>query len=265
MLIGYDCKRPEKENYEKFEKKLVSGLNGLGIEGLSLMLYGSYVRKKYDIGRSDIDAVLIFPDDVVTKKRNLFASAKVLAEALRENNIPFQVSIGDPTTIRDGRFNSYMEDFEDYFSKEGKIVVGPDYRCSMKYLELKSNVMHKCSHNLRKARSGLLFSFHDLEFDYENFLRNFRGGLDSAINSTKQIAYLSDMNLRKEKFSSLEFVSMNFPDVDLRPLEIIRHMYKHPRLQDNLEKDPDKVLKLWAASLTTFEQLIREYIKKNPN
>ena len=71
MIPGYNQKRPQKEHYQRFEKELVSGLEKLGLEGVSLLIYGSYIRGDYVPGRSDIDAVLIFDDDVVINKENV--------------------------------------------------------------------------------------------------------------------------------------------------------------------------------------------------
>ena len=46
MVLGWDEKRPRKENYEDFVRKLVSGLSELGRQGVSLMFYGSYLIKR---------------------------------------------------------------------------------------------------------------------------------------------------------------------------------------------------------------------------
>src|SRR3989338_1012278 len=103
MIPGYDCVRPRAENYTSFEREFITGLSRLDLEGLSLMLFGSYVRRDYDPGRSDIDGILIFPDDVVINKKNLLACGHVLAEAQQENHIPLQITVTDLSTARDGR------------------------------------------------------------------------------------------------------------------------------------------------------------------
>ena len=43
-ILGYNQKRPLERNYKDFEQKLIGGLKNLSIKGLSLMIYGSFVR-----------------------------------------------------------------------------------------------------------------------------------------------------------------------------------------------------------------------------
>ena len=83
------------------------------------MLYGSFVRGDYTAGRSDIDAVLTFPHDVVIPKEFMHEASVAVYHALRGNNVPFQISPLDITIIQDGRFNSFTDDFYDYFQSEG--------------------------------------------------------------------------------------------------------------------------------------------------
>src|SRR3989344_448128 len=120
MILGYNKSRPTEKNYKNFMDKFVGGLEELSINGLSLMIYGSYVRGDYNPGRSDIDAVMTFSDDVIINKQNLGQVARILNYALKDNNIPFQVSVNDLITMKDGRFNSFTDDFYDYFKLEGQ-------------------------------------------------------------------------------------------------------------------------------------------------
>lgn len=167
MLLGYDVERPKKKNYVDFRDRLVSGLSNVDLDGLSLMLYGSYVRGDYVPGRSDIDGVLVFPDDVVIDKEKLMECSNALEEALRENHVPIQISVTDLTTSQDGRFNSYGDDFEEYFMEEADILMGPDYRNQMTYLSAKPGVLHTSSFNLRKSRNGLFRAVYDREHDFQ--------------------------------------------------------------------------------------------------
>ena len=88
MVFGYNERRPRKEDYEAFVDKFSKGLEQISgsmpNDELSLMLYGSYVRGDYVPGRSGIDAVLIFPDDVVTDKTATRKISKLLHEILIE-------------------------------------------------------------------------------------------------------------------------------------------------------------------------------------
>jgi len=263
MVLGYDQPRPTKENYEDFMTKLIQGLKGLGEDGLSLMIYGSYVREEdLMIGRSDIDAVLTFPYDVVIPKDFMHEVSVVLYEALRENNVPFQVCPLDVATMKDGRFNPFTYDFYDYFQSEGQIVLGPDYRKEMKCLRLKTGEETTLSHNLRKTRIALMFAEQVKQEDYKQFLKKFNTTLNAASRGSKQILYLVDGKLRKNRFSALQELEKYFPDVNLEPLERIRDLYRHVEKLDKLYRNPKELMKVWNSAATFFEEVIREYIHK---
>ena len=263
-MLGYDKPRPRAENYKDFTEKLVKGLKRFGDDGLSLMLYGSFVRGDYQPGRSDIDAVLTFPHDVVIDKGFLHEVAIVLHEALKGNNVPFQASPLDFTIMRDGRFNSFTDDYYDYFQSEGQVVVGPDYRSEMICFRKKTGEENSLSHNLRKARIGLLFAEYDRNEDYPQFLKRFNSTLNYASRGSKQILFLTDGRLRKNRFSALSELSKHFPAVNIEPLERIKHLYNNLEKLDRLYKKPEEALEVWNAAATFFEEMIREYIKKFP-
>src|SRR3989344_7727960 len=210
MILGYNKSRPTEKNYKDFMDKLVGGLEKLSINGLSLMIYGSYVRGDYNPGRSDIDAVMTFSDNVIINKQDLGKVARVLHHALKDNNIPFQVSVNDLITMKDGRFNTYDESFKNYFVEEGKIVFGSDYRSDFKYEIPNMNEQTPVRFNLRKARIGLLFAEHDRQEDYDTFLKRFTKTLDSVSRGSKQILSFMDGELRKHRFSAYELAKLVF-------------------------------------------------------
>ena len=264
MIPGYNQKRPSRENYVDFSEKLIEGLKGLGIPGLSLMYYGSFVRGDYVPGRSDIDAFLEFPDNVVINKINMVNCAEVLAEALDGNDIPFQVSVGDRTTSEDGRFNTYTSDFDPYFKEEGLVVVGPDPRPHMRFNDQKTGGVYNMSFNLRKARFGFLMSRHTRRADYERMLKDFGKTLDSVSRGSKQIDGFIEGHERRNRFSGLESIRSNLPEVDIETLDRIRALYTDLPKLDALYHQPEELLSLWQSSLTAFEQLVREYVTKIP-
>ncbi|NCC70632.1 hypothetical protein EOM09_03545 [bacterium] len=264
MIPGYDTKRPNKKNYDEFKNKFISNISNNNLKDISLMLYGSYVRGDYIPGRSDIDGVLIFPDNVIINKESLLKCSKALELGLRDTHIPIQISIADLGTSKDGRFNSFGEEFENYFLDEAKILIGPDYRNQIRYLPTKSSILHTATFNLRKSRTGLFKSFYDKENDYTSLIKNFEKGLETAVNSTKQIAYLTDKNLRTNKFSSLKFISQNYPNVNLDSIEIIKKLFQNPSKLDKIYQNFDEMIILWSNSLNTFESLVKEYIENVP-
>ena len=225
MVLGYNESRPQKQNYKDFVEKLKGGLKDLGEQGVSLMLYGSWIRGDYVTGRSDIDAVLTFPDNVIIDKVRLNFASKVLEQSQRDNNIPFQVTVTDLRTMQDGRFNSFDPNFESYFDEEGRVIVGPNYRKEFTYSIATHSDQNALRFNLRKSRLGLLLSEHDRETDYERLLERFNKTLDATSRASKQVLAMVDGNLRKNRFSALEELSKVFPDLDTEPLRRIKSLY----------------------------------------
>jgi len=263
MIKGYYVPRPNRENYDNFLSKLILGLEGL-VDGLSLMFYGSFVRGELVYGRSDIDAVMIFPDDVVINKGDLAKVGTALYGALKGNNVPFQVTVADLSTMRDGRFNSYAPSFESYFNEEGKVIIGPDYRPEFKFEMPTHSEQEALKFNLRKARNGLLFAEHDRNEDYELFLSKFKKTTDAVSRGSKQIYATIDGQIRKDRFSVLKEQKRYFSNIDFTPLEEIRYLYHNLDKLDALHNNPDEVMRIWNSSLTFFEELFREYIRKFP-
>lgn len=196
MVLGYQNeKRPNEKNYKSFIEKLVQGLESFDKDELSLMLYGSYVRGDYNPGRSDIDAVLVFSDDVIIDKLKMNKFSKILACAEQDNNIPFQVTVCDLTTMKDGKFNSFDPNFKNYFDDEGKIIFGHDYRNEFSYSLADNSDQNALRFNLRKSRIGLLFFETDKSNNYEKLLEKFNKSLDAVSRSSKQILGMIDGNL----------------------------------------------------------------------
>lgn len=265
MLIGYNAPRPKEEDYDNFINSFTNGLKRSEIEGLSFMVYGSYVRGDANYGRSDIDGILVFDEDVVIDKINLGVCSKILMESQTGNHVPFQVTVSDLRTLRDGRFNPYNPSFYEYFLDEAEVVFGLDYRYEFDFEMPTHPEQMPLTFNLRKARQGLFFSEYDKKFDYEQFLKRFNKSLDAVSRGSKQVLYMTDGELRINRFSALDAIQEEFPEVNVEPLERIKWLYNHPEQLDDLYYKPMDIIKLWEDSVTFFEEMIREYIERFPH
>jgi hypothetical protein len=269
MVWGYDGPRPVQRHYQKFLDELVDRLNLLGKQGLSLMLYGSYARGDAQYGRSDIDALIIFPQDIVIDKGMIRGVQHGIKDALLNSNPVlrdgFQVTPLDKGILHDGRFTSFTPDFEPYFGLEGKVIVGPDYRPEMRYRENLNIEMATLSHRLRKARNALLFSVYDRERNYKQFLRGFYSTLCGVSRGSNQVLSLIDGRLRHAKFSPVHEVEAHFPNVDSVALRTIQELFGNLSLLDELYHEPMEVQNLWGKSITFFEELIHTYVNRFPN
>lgn len=260
MVLGYDEKRPSKKDYNIFLDKFSCGLSGLKEKEISFMVYGSYVRGDYIPGRSDIDALLILPGDVVIDKDVLRNVSKAFADIKKDNTVPFQVTVSDSRTMQEGTFNSYDPNFKSYFDEEGKIIVGEDYRGSFNYQIAKLSDQNSLRFNLRKSRLALFFAEYYLRKDYSRFLERFNKTLDATSRASKQILTLVDGSLRKNRFSALEELSEVFPEIDLEPLIRIKYFYHNLKKLDSLYRDSEGVLKIWNNSVSFFETIIKNYL-----
>lgn len=264
MVLGYDEPRPKEENYFDFLDKFANGLENLGNKDISLMIYGSFVRGDVDFGRSDIDAILTLPNDVVTDKRIIAQISKIIALSQEGNNIPFQTSLVDLRTMNDGRFNSYDPNFKSYFNEEGRILFGKDYRDGFNFELVSHSDQTALRFNLRRARIGLLTSERVIKKDYPKFLEEFNQTLNSVSRGSKQILGMIDGNLRLNRFSALEEISQVFPEVDITPIKKIKYLYKNLKELDALYNNYSELIKVWEDSVTFFEQMIKAYLDANP-
>lgn len=260
MVLGYDEERPKLENYADFMGKLTSGLEELNIPGMALMIYGSYVREDYNLGRSDIDAVWIFDNDVIINKEHLLACSKVLAYSLKGNNVPFQVTVSDLKTMKEGTFNSYNSSFKGYFESEGVFIVGPNYLPEFTYAKYKHAEQNPLAFNLRKVRNGLLFFEHEINKEYKLFVKRFESVLNATSRASKQIMFMHDDKLRVSRFSAVDAISQEFPEVNIEPLKRIKYLFNNLGELDKMYHQKDEMLKLYCSSLTTFEQMVKAYL-----
>ena len=266
MLIESVVEEPKKENYVSFLDRLKNGLDIFGQENISLMIYGSYIRGAAEFGRSDIDGVLVFPNDVVIDKKVMFHISRIIANAQIGNNISLDLTPVDLRTMTDGRFNPYDPSFKRYFNLKGESVIlfGPDYRDKFNYEFPTIEDQQSLTTNLWLSRKSFLMSEWNKREDYDRFLNNFKDSLDKVSRASKQIIGLTDRNLRLEKFSALEEIADKFPSINSEPLEKIKHLYKNRQELYDLYKNPEGALEVWAESLTFFEQMIKAYLDANP-
>ena len=268
MTLGYDKPRPNRGQYHSFLDVACRGLERLGNKDLGLTIYGSFVRGDYIVGESDIDAVLVFPNNVVTDKRFFREVARNLNEARKKTGFPmedlFQVCPLDIGIMGDGRFNSLTEEFRDYFAMERRVLLGPDYTQDFVYELKKEGDMSALSHNLRKTRIALLHSAYTQENDLPAFVHGFHSTLKAASRASKQLLHLTDGKLRLNRFSALEELQRVFPEVDVKPLVLMRRLYTNPKDMDKVYRNPVEALGYWNSFMTFFEEVVRAYQEKFP-
>ena len=228
------------------------------------MIYGSYVRKDFVSGRSDIDGVLVFQRDVVIGKSVMKYLSKAIANAQKGNNVPIQITPVDLRTMSDGRFTSYNPSFEDYFKEEGKILFGPDYREKFRFEMPTMPDQGDVTENLWKSRGSLFLSEWNQQKDYNEFLNELKKTLDKVSRGSKQILFMMDGNLRLNRFSALDEINNFFPQVNTKPLRRIKDIYTNLKKLDRVYQNKREATKLFYSSVTFFEEMIKAYLDANP-
>lgn len=261
---AYDLLSATKENYDSFVEKLVSGLKNLRHDGLSLMLHGSYMRGNYIPGVSDIDALLVFPEDVVTDKEKVSEISVVIANALRDNPVDFQVCPLDATIIKNPPFHSLGESWKGYLETSSELVLGPDYRPEFRFMYNVPVEAGTVAHNLRKTRKSILLAEHNKEYNPEKFFRDFMTTLRAVSSCSKQFYFLLKRNLKQERFSGIETLKEILPGLDTEPLERIKRVYSSQKELRRFREFPGDMTHFWHYSLTFLEEQVRQFIREYP-
>ena len=134
----------------------------------------------------------------------------------------------------------------------------------MTCLQLKTGEENSLSYNLRKIRQALLFAEHDSHVNYATYLDKFNKTLDAASRGSKQILYLVDGDIRKNRFSALNELGDVFPNLNVEPLRRIKCLYDNPEKLDRLYEHPRRVLRVQREAVTFMEEVIMAYIDEFP-
>lgn len=268
-IPGFNTLWPTRQQYDDFLIKLQDSLKPFEKEGLTLLLFGSFMRGKGDFnaGLSDIDGVINFTDDIVTDKTRFMKVASAVNYALEGNDVPFQVNVTDSGTWRDGRFVSFNPSYKINFLEDGKIMVGmqplEEFLEQFRFELPTMNDQSELSFNLRKARQKLLLSRYDLYDNPSMAVKNFTSTLKAVTSGAKKICHMSMGKLNPSRFSSLELLPQIFPDLDTFTLGYIRKVY-NPEDLSRIYRNHAQMDSLWQESVTFLETLVKAYIEKFP-
>ena len=93
-------------------------------------------------------------------------------------------------------------------------------------------------------------------------IEKFHKTLKGTTSSLKQVLYLCDGELRRNRFATIEALAEQFPEVDLNPLLTLKKHLQNPEELEGLYQDDTDVELVWNSSLTLFERVIKAYINK---
>jgi len=150
------------EDYDSFVEEFRNGISR-SFSDVCFYLYGSYPRKRYIPGVSDIDGGIIFPEGPVTSKKKVSKISELIKNALDGRDIRLQ---WNPLSSNDGPFLSYDKSYTDYIKSEGVVVAGQDYRTHLNGSSGRQEEIRTISMNLRKMRNSLLMGSVNWGRDY---------------------------------------------------------------------------------------------------
>lgn len=277
MVLGFNERRPTKEEYKQVQNILVNGLKELDIRGLVYLVYGSYARGNprfnENLGDSDIDGILIFPDEYIINKDNFKRVKQVYQKATRDSTVPLKLSVMDMGVLRDGRFFTYEPQFRRQFLDESKLLVDggwekEDLVNEMNFIKYFDSKLLLAMWNLRSLRKDFLkFDFEEFDesyrrdYSYISFVKAFNNVLSQPGTLISKIPYWCC----GEEYTSIrygrgfEYMKQEFSHIDFSPAEKSFRLLHNFAELDNIYLNPKEMLYHWEASMTMYEQLVKEY------
>lgn len=259
VIPGYTQSRATQENYDDFVDIFTKKIAEENI-GISLIGYGTYFNKPYTIGRSDIDMLIIFSDDVVINKDNFSKASNILANSLLKsklnhrylNLIPL-----DYTTLRNGRLNPFENDY--HLNNYSTVLCGDVDSNEFNYLLPQTTGLHTFRHNLTKVRKSTLIFDYLCEEEKESAVDLFQKGLDKITSSTRIAMQMIDSDLSGKRFDDGELKKM-FLNVDFQIYDKLKELYAKPKELDSLYVDNLVMKNVLYKGLTFMEELAKEYL-----
>ncbi len=281
MKPGFNVPRADRNDYMRFVEDLKAGLasatfDGVKINDVSCLLYGSYSTGTARYGNSPVDALFTFCGSTVIDKRKLRAFSDIVARAKRFKHVPFNPIVVDSGIMRDGRFNPFNVRYAGYFEREAIVISGDDPRCLFRF----ETPEHPEQGNVRRAlalsrRTLLMHDYYagntrDLkpldDASYEVYLNAFDRALEEISRSSERIIAMADGGFRyHDRFVGVDLIPNIFQDVDVRPLMLLQLLMSDNNKLDRLYKDPTLVRATLEGSIGFLESLIAAYIRTRPN
>jgi len=254
-----------KKTYAEFIKNFSDKIKSVD-EKTSFFIYGSYLRRDFVPGVSDLDGFLILDDGLVTSKDDLRSLSYGLMETSKLfPKVKFQFNVLDWDSSLDGRFLTYTKDYTDFFKKNAEKICGNFNIDAMLGFMYKSAILNSISHNLSKLRQNFLY------YDFNRFLGNVQSiektiysPLGSLARLPKQFCLLTGGQLIESKEDSLEQFKINFPNyMDNGFFKELFSLLKDERKYKDFHNSKGGLM-FSLECLTEMEKMIRIYAGKFP-
>jgi hypothetical protein len=256
--------RPKKEDYEGFIKLMKKELSNY--PDICFFTYGSSISNgRIDIGRSDIDGVIIVNCGLVIPLETIRSLSKIIFKCLKSHEVEAHINLTTRECNRDGRFMSYTQDFIECFEKFAVIHSGPDYLCEMRGLQYKAGPLNAAAIDLRDVRNGLLFADYNLYKNSDIFNKSFINAMECFAKMPKKLLWLRGREIISSRFEAADTLKNILPELDYSFLNKINNLLSNPPAIDLLLKNSKQVLLVYEEILINLEKMIEAYIKKFPN
>lgn len=258
-VTGYNLPLAKARDYNKFVRLFSEKIKNSQTD-ISLIGYGTYFDKTYDVGRSDVDMLVVFPNEFVINKFSLSLVSKSLSESINESNLPsdyLNLIPLDLGSMLDGRLNPFENEY--HLNNHAKVLIGAVDSSKFKYYLPTVSGLHTFRHNITKTRKNALFFPHIYSEDDERAVEGFKKSLDKITSSTRIVMQMMQDNISGKRFDD-GMVRELFPQVDFRTYDYLKKMYRKPKLLSNLYKEQFVMEHILNEGLTFMEELSKAYI-----
>jgi predicted nucleotidyltransferase len=255
----------EKKDYEKFIENFGRKVDEIN-PSISFYIYGSYLRKDFTPGVSDLDGFLVMNDYFITDQNELSLMSMDLENALYDSNpdIKVQFNVLDKGNSNDGRFLAYSKDYTDYLKKNSKKIWGSYNLENLNGIEYKHSELSSISHNLHKLRQNFLYwDNNQSKNNFESIKKTVYSPLHNLARLPKQIINLVSGNLVEDKTEALQEFKKYFPTFETGFIRGIDDLLKDNELYNNFP-ERERCYAISKDCLTEMERIIGMYVERFP-
>lgn len=264
MISYLQFKFPTPAERMTFVKRLTGNIRQAGIEGLSLVLYGSLARGDADPTSYDADTALIYTDRFVIPRKKIMPVQHAVADAMAGSNVELNLNVLDLGTMQDGRFLSFRKHYKDQLMRDGVVLLGPDYRHGMNSLRVKYDTEDEICYALRKSREALFLAQANREVP-PLIQEGFYKVLNTACNSGKRILDLLEVEFYGPKMNAFDTLKEHLPQANLDLVPDLRKLRSDKQTIEKIPNAPESMIELMFCSVDFIERIIEAYVNRYPD
>lgn len=264
-ILGLDTERPQLDDFDKYVEKITTLFESFDFGGNppSLIFFGSYTRGNHR-SNSDIDCLLVFPQDFIIDKVQLEMVALEIARVrLLFPSIKLSIEISDIATMKSGTYNSFGPTFEKHFAQPSVVAFGKDVRDEFRYTD-ENDQITRLRYNFSRARKNLFNSYFYMIDDYKTFVASLFDCIDWTLRAAGQFQFLFDGDVPAPKSTIPSWINSQEIVDDLIFLQSLFPDVGNPLL-DRFATNPEQALSIMTRAVSCFENMVKHYDELRQN